>query len=185
MERLIRWWYPRGDTDLCISDGLSIEAVINLKAEHIDAFRTGHPFSKSTLVGVPDHSPTPPVGGIAYARGVLAWIHPDPSGRFSRSIGRSIETLDLKTHLRRHFIAEDRTSFHTIAMSSTIIAALDHAGRCHVWNISHSDKICLLQLPSAGYSIAQITAHITMTRVRRDYWKLSAYASIRKRVHSR
>ena len=151
MERLIRWWYPRGDMDLCIPDGLSIEAIINLKAEHIDAFRTGYPFSKSTLVGVPDHSPTPPVGSIAYARGVLAWIHPDPSDRISRSIGRSIETLDLKTHLRRHFIAEDRTSFHTIAMSSTIIAALDHAGRCHVWNISHSDKICLLQLPSAGY----------------------------------
>ena len=151
MECLIRWWYPRGETDLCIPDGLSIEAIMNLKAEHVDAYRTGHPFSMSIIGGVSDHPFVPSVGGIAYARGVLAWIKHEPSEHIGRSVSRSIETLDLKTNLRRHFIAEDRVSFHTIAMSSTIIAALDYAGRCHVWDISQSDKICLLQLSSAGY----------------------------------
>ena len=120
---------------------------MNLKAEHVDAFRTGYPFSKSCLDGLPDGSLVPRVEGVAYARGVLAWINPDPFDR----IGRSIEALYLKTHLRRTFIAEDRTSFLAIAISSSIIAALDHAGRCHVWDISHSDRICLLQLPSAWY----------------------------------
>ena len=147
MECLIRWWYPRGETDLCISDGLSIEAVMNLKAEHIDAFRTGHPFSKSTLSGVPDVSPILPIKGIAYAGGVLAWIDPSPFDR----ICRYIETLDLKTYLRRYFCAEDRTSFHTIAITSSIIAALDLIGRCHVWDITHRDRRYLLQLPSAKY----------------------------------
>ncbi len=147
IECLLRWWYPRGETDLCIPTDLSVEAIMIMKAEHVDAFRTGHPFSKSTLDGVPDNRPAPPSGGITYARGVLAWINPDTS----EYIGRSIETLDLKTHLRRHFIAEDRTSFHTIAISSSIIAALDLIGRCHVWDIHCSNKSFLLQLPSAGY----------------------------------
>ena len=120
---------------------------MNLKAEYIDAFRTGHPFSNSILGGVPDDLAVPPVGGIAYTRGVLAWIDPDPYDR----IARSIATTDLKTHLRKHFIPEDRASFHTIAISSSIIAALDHAGRCHIWDICHSNRICLLRLPSAGY----------------------------------
>ena len=140
IECLLRWWYPRGETDLCIPTDLSVEAVMNLKAEHVDAFRTGHPFSMTTLAGVPDCSPVPPVGGIAYAHGVLAWINP-----------RSIETLDLRTHLRRHFIAEDRTLFRIIAISSSIIAALDLIGRCHVWDINNSKKRYLLQLPSARY----------------------------------
>ena len=147
IEYLLRWWYPRGETDLCIPNDLSVEAIMNLKAEHVDAFRTGHPFSKITLLGVPDDLPAPSHDGIAYAHGVLAWTNRDPSDLTARSIG----TLDLKTHLRKNFIAEDRTSFHTVAMSSSIIAALDHAGRCHVWDISHPNRRYLLQLPSAGY----------------------------------
>lgn len=141
IECLIRWWYPSGETDLCIPNDLSIEATLNLKAEHIDAFRTGHPFSKSILDGMPDR-----MEGLVYAHGVLAWINPD----VSEHVGRSIETLDLKTHLRSHLISEDRTSFRNIAISSSIIAALDLIGRCHVWEINHPDKKYLLQLPSAG-----------------------------------
>ena len=125
---------------------------MNLKAEHVDAYRTGHPFSMSIIGGVSDHPFVPSVGGVAYACGVLAWINHEPSEHIGRSVSRSIETLDLRTNLRRHLVAEDRASFHTIAISSTIIAALDHAGRCHVWDMSHSDRICLLRLPSAGYN---------------------------------
>ena len=147
IDSLLRWWYPGPETDLCIPNDLSVEETMNLKAEHIDAFRTGHPFSKSTVNGVSDYLHAPLITRIAYARGILAWINPDPSDR----ITRSIEILDLETHLRRHFIAEDRTSFHTIAMSPSIIAALDLAGRCHVWDLDHSNKEYLLRLPSAGY----------------------------------
>ena len=142
IECLLRWWYPSGETDLCIPNDLSIEATLNLKAEHIDAFRTGHPFSKSILDGMPDL-----MDGIVYAHGVLAWINPD----VSEHVGRSIEILDLKTHLRSHLISEDRTSFRNIAISSSIIAALDLIGRCHVWEINHPDKKYMLQLPSARY----------------------------------
>ena len=120
---------------------------MSLKAGHVDAFRTGNPYKKITLLSVPDDLPAPSHDGIAYAHGVLAWINRDPSDLIARSIG----TLDFKTHLRKNFIAEDRTSFHTVAMSSSIIAALDHAGRCHVWDISHPNRGYLLQLPSAGY----------------------------------
>ena len=143
MQCLIQWWYPSGETDLCIPNHLSSEAALNLKAEHIDAFRTGHPFSKSNLDGMPDC-----MKGIVYAHGMLAWINPDPS----EHVGRSIEILDLKTHLRRHLMSEDRTSFRTIAISSSIIAALDLVGRCHVWDIHLPDKKYMLQLPSARYN---------------------------------
>ena len=85
--------------------------------------------------------------GLVYAHGILAWINPNPS----EHLGRSIEILDLKTHLRRHLISEDRTSFCTIAISSSITAALDRIGRCHVWEIKHPDNKYLLQLPSARY----------------------------------
>ena len=120
---------------------------MSLKAEHVYAFRNGNPFSKITLLSVPDDLPAPSHDGIAYAHGVLAWINRDPSDLIARSIG----TLDLKTHMRKNLMAEDRTSFHTVAMSSSIIAALDHAGRCHVWDVSRPNRRYLLQLPSAGY----------------------------------
>ena len=146
IECLIRWWYPGGETDLCIPNDLSIEATLNLKAEHIDAFRSGYPFSKSILDGMPDR-----IERIVYANGVLAWINLD---QFAR-VGHSIEILDLKTHLRRQltsdWTSEDWFSFRTIAISSSIIAALDSTGRCHVWEISNPNKRYLLQLPSAGY----------------------------------
>ena len=143
IECLIKWWYHKGETDLCIPNGLSLEATLNLKAEHIDAFRTGHPFSKSILDGMPDH-----MGEIVYAHGILAWINLDPS----EHVGRHVEILDLKTHLRRHLMSEDRTSFRTIAISSLIVAALDLMGRCHVWYIHHPEKKNLLQLPSARFN---------------------------------
>ena len=142
MQCLIQWWYPSGETDLCIPDNLSIEATLNLKAEHIDAFRTGHPFSKSSLDDMPHRRK-----GTVYAHGMLAWINLEPS----EHIGRSIEILELRTHLRRHLMSEDRSSFHTIAISSSIIAALDLVGRCHVWDIHLTENNYMLKLPSARY----------------------------------
>lgn len=143
IECLIQPWYPKGETDLCIPNNLSHEATLNLKAEHIDAFQTGHPFSMSILDRMPDH-----VGEIVYAHGILAWINLDPS----EHVGRYIEILDLKPNLRRYLMSEDRTSFRTIAISSSIIAALDLMGRCHVWDINHPDIKYLLQLPSARFN---------------------------------
>lgn len=76
VDALLKWWYPNPDSEKLPSDvpeGLSLEAAASLKAEHVDAFRTGRPFAMMThdLRCFPKGLEA---RHIAYADGVFAWI---------------------------------------------------------------------------------------------------------------
>ncbi|KAL6714358.1 hypothetical protein ACLMJK_007781 [Lecanora helva] len=72
IDGLLKSWFPNDQVSLRIPEGLSSQAVPALKAEHVDAYRNGNPFSTSTL-------PTPGISypdmyAVAYRDGVLAWL---------------------------------------------------------------------------------------------------------------
>lgn len=71
IDSILHDWYPTTDTRLCIPDGLSAESAAFLKAEHVDAFKTGRPFSMMThdLHGFNDGLDAEK---FAYADGMLA-----------------------------------------------------------------------------------------------------------------
>ena len=124
---------------LCIPDDYSTKSTASLKAEHIDAFKTGRPFSMRTY----DLSIR---GGFdakrfAYADGVLAWIDPMQDC--------AIKALDLRTGIEGEFITGNRHILLQVAMSSSIMVGLSPSARCCVWDLSTLDQVSL-QLPSAN-----------------------------------
>ena len=140
VEFLLRDWFPNHNVnqDLQIPAGLSAEIVASVKAENVDAYRTGHAFSyarhrRHCFSGAWD----PYV--VAYADGILAWVE------YAES--HLIEVIDLKTGQEWSFLPEARTRVQAIAISSSIVAALG-SGRCNVWTLRAGACHCL-QLPSA------------------------------------
>lgn len=76
VDAILKWWYPRPETEDSAyegSDGYSPEVEACLKAERVDAFRTGRPFGKMThdLDCFPEGLEA---RFVAYAGGVIAWI---------------------------------------------------------------------------------------------------------------
>lgn len=139
MEPLIREWFPppSADTDLHIPDGLTASSILSLKAEHIDAYRTGHAFTYASYEwNCPLHSTQTYL--VAYADGIMAWVDTTDS--------YSVNSLDLRTGHRCSYSPEVRIRVNAIAMSSSMLAAFG-SGRCHVWNLGTGD--CYrIQLPS-------------------------------------
>ena len=143
VEPLLRTWFPApiADTALHIPDGLSESSILSLKAEHIDAYRTGHAFSHMTyswscfLDGLS-------LDLVAYADGTMAWVDTTDS--------HSVNLLDLKTGEQHLFLPDSRARIMAIATSSSMVAALGW-GRCDVWTPGAGDHYSLI-LPSATVS---------------------------------
>ena len=146
VEPLLRDWYPKRDDNqgLQIPDGLSADSVAALKAEHIDAYRTGHAFTYAMYWS---DAKFPNPYRMAYADGIVAWIEDDDS---------SVRSLDLKTGQECSFRSETGIKLHTLAISSSMIAALE-SGRCHVWALRTEDHYSL-QLPSAWTPVFDVSS---------------------------
>lgn len=143
MEPLLRDWFSptAADTALHVPDNLSASSIISLKAEHIEAHRTGHAFSFAS------HDwnwfqDDLDLSLVAYADGIMAWVDTTDS--------HAVKSLDLKTGKRWSFLPEDRTNVLAIATSSSIVAAFG-SGRCRVWSLTTGDRYSL-RLPSASLS---------------------------------
>lgn len=142
---LLQDWYPKRDVDQSLQTptGLPAESVASLKAEHIDAYRTGHAFSYAR------HEWDCFARGldrdlVAYADGVMAWV--DTTG------SHFVKLLDFKTGEKWSFMPEARNNVYAIAMSSSMVAALGLA-RCDVWTFRTGDHYSL-RFPSARSEIA-------------------------------
>ena len=140
MEPLLQHWFstPAANTALHIPDGLSTNSILSLTAEHIEAYRTGHPFSYARHKwSCRQHPKNPDL--VAYADGIVAWV--DISDSYF------IKLLDLRTGQEWSFLPEARTSVDAIAISSSMVAALG-SGRCHIWTLRNGDHYSI-RLPSA------------------------------------
>ena len=135
MNFRLRDWFPKGDVGLGlrIPEGVSSESIASLKAEHVDAYRTGHAFSYAshewdcfTDTFTPRHA--------AYAEGVMAWV----AGKHSSQV----KTLDLKSGQKGSFLLEDRARIGNIAISSSMVVALSTEG-CHGWSLTTGESHCL------------------------------------------
>ena len=128
MESQLRDWFPKGDdgVGLWIPEGVSSESIASLKAEHVDAYRTGHAFTYASHKWDCCHCDDL-LGHVAYAEGVMAWVAGDHHSL--------VKSIDLRTGQKRSFLSEDRTALHAIAMSSSMVVALS-SERCNVWSLT-------------------------------------------------
>ena len=135
VEHLLRDWFPKGEVGLGlrIPKGVSSEFIASLKAEHVDAFRTGSAFSSATNEW--DRRDCfeygAGTGRAEYAEGIMAWI--------DRKQFNQIRTLDLKTGQKGFFLSEDRMEIDKIAISSSMVVALNPEG-CRVWTLTTGES---------------------------------------------
>ena len=159
IDCVLQHWYPTTDTGLCIPGGISAGSAAFLKAEHVDAFKTGRPFSMMTHDLHQFHDGVD-AEKFAYAEGVIAWI--DPIYTYA------IKALDLRTRIEGEFLTDNRCIVTHVAMSSSILAGLSPSARCYVWDLSTLDQISL-RLPSADFddlTVSGTTLAIASFRMR-------------------
>lgn len=139
LEDVLRSWQLASPSLLRIPPGLSVEAIISLKAEHMDAYRTGNPFCMAS--GRVKFARGQALNErVAYSASVLAWI--DGSDR------RECHCLNFSTGMQKTFMTEERLTMTHIATSASMVTATSPGGRCIVWNFRNEEQVSF-KLPSA------------------------------------
>ncbi|KAL8722306.1 MAG: hypothetical protein Q9225_001211 [Loekoesia sp. 1 TL-2023] len=141
VEAILQPWFALGDVDLRMPSNISAEEALAIKAEHVDAFQTGNPFSmtQGEWAFRLDDMITHRLSNIDYSCGRLAWVDEHPGLLHVRNLESGHETLHMPPN---------REKISGIRLSSDIVAAHTASGKCYVWDCAtgapHS-----LQLPSA------------------------------------
>ena len=132
VEPLLRGWFPKGNVGLSlqIPEGVSSESVASLKAEHVDAYRTGHAFTYASHER-DCSTPRSTYELVAYAEGFMAWISPERDNQ--------VRSLDLKTGQKWLFVLADRTKAKNIAISSSMVV-VSTSECCHVWSLTTGES---------------------------------------------
>lgn len=127
VQSQVRFWFPKAETLLRIPDHLSAKAVATLKAEHIDAFRNGRPFSRLHVNWQSRRDATS--AHWAYGDGMVAWLPPRPS---------RCKIYHIKKGLQKSWSVDTASSVALLGLSASIIAVVLDSGLCYVWKLSPS-----------------------------------------------
>ena len=131
MESQLRDWFPKGDDGvrLRIPEGVSSESIASLKAEHVDAYRTGHAFTYASHEWDSQYYRFP--RQVAYAEGVMAWV--------AGGNENLVKLIDLRTGEKKSFLSEATTAIAVIAMSSSMVVAFSSEG-CHICSLTTGES---------------------------------------------
>ena len=118
----LRSWFPKKLTTLRIPNGLSSGEIASLKAEHVDAYLNGKPFSRMTQRR--RTFPSVNANTVAYADGFVTWIsilsdklylHNIESGQ---DVTRAVGHGELMSH---------------VGVSAFMVAAITSFQDCYIW----------------------------------------------------
>ena len=150
VKALLHPWNATEDLPLRISGGSPPHSVLDIQAEHQDAFRTGKPSSSIRIPHGQDPSPDMDSLIHAYSDGFLSWVE--------RSEGCDrICLYELETSTLCHFIPPERESIDEIILSGKLLAAMTTSARCYIWAHRTSSLPYSLRLPSR----CPITFHLS------------------------
>lgn len=148
IENLLQPWDALGKVHLRMPPDISVEAALALKAEHVDAFRTGNPFSM--VQGeweVAAWNGSYPLN-VSYSHGRLAWLdHSD----------RTLHVRNLEDGQEILCTPPDRARIDLLGISSDIAAATTFSGKCYAWNVITGDPAATIQLSSASADYFAVT----------------------------
>lgn len=141
IENLLRPWDALGKAHLRMPPNTSVEAALALKAEHVDAFRTGNPFSMAQGEWeVAAWNGSYPLN-VSYSHGRLAWL--DHSHR-------TLHIRNLEDGQEISCTPPDRARVDLLVLSSDIAAVTTFSGKCYVWDAITGDPAATVQLSSAS-----------------------------------
>lgn len=154
VESMLQPWFAMGDVDLRMPQDASTAEALAIRAEHVDAFKTGNPFSMVQGQWDVDwdegykHRPT----NIDYSNGRVAWAVPEDTGIHVRNLEFGQETL---------YTPPNRERISKISLSRGILAATTDSGRCYVWDCT-TGALYTIQLPSSRITLLA-TSNKTLT----------------------
>ena len=149
LKPLLQGWYGDQNSNnphaLRIPEGLSDTAITSLRAEQVDAYRTGRAFSfrseKWHLLSVRFI-----IRNVAYADGVLAWIDANR---------RHVSLWYLETGHQQQLDSQDILEY--IMLSTSLVAATSKSNRCYIWDRDTTQRY---SFPIATSSVKVLAATI-------------------------
>ena len=178
LDPLLHQWDLMGETALRIPEGLSTQAMRSLKAEHIDAYRTGLAFSKMSHTWDQPHELIP--GTISYTGGTVAWVS---------TTWRAISVFIFESGALSAFVPSNREQVISMTLSSRMVAVTTASGFCYVWEITgrpysfRLPNVIHNSLVSSGKTLAVLHSSLPSSRDRaplRDFvatWNLDTQRS--------
>ncbi|KAL8812242.1 MAG: hypothetical protein Q9200_001183 [Gallowayella weberi] len=139
IEALLLPWFATETVKLRIPPNLPIEAALAVKAEHVDAFRTGNPFSmvKHKWGGSMRRYD---LRHVIYHDGRVAWID---------QAFHSPRVMDLELGHEISYTNPNRERSTLICLSSDILVSTTASGKCYAWALSNPSDPSSIQLLSA------------------------------------
>lgn len=143
VKPLLRPWTSTEDIKLCAPPYvlLSSQQVLDMYAEHQDAFQTGNAFSR---IQIPHGQRIPDDVTLfthAYSHGLLAWV-----GQLGQS--DVVYLRNLESGLERTFMPPEREEIDEIVLSKTLLVATTASSRCYIWAHDTSRPPYSLRIPS-------------------------------------
>lgn len=178
-------WFSMGPVDLQMPLNLSYEESLAIKAEHVDAFKTGNPFS--ILQGTWTSKPAPRrpkmnIRNVEYSHGRLAWLTAQQL---------HVRTLASGQELLYGPFSGEKIQF--VRLSPDIVAAVTFSGNCYVWEHAKDDPH-VIRLPSGwfmslavfGKSLAVVTGTTDDGRITTWTWgklRPRSFRTIQRNTH--
>ncbi|KAG7007570.1 hypothetical protein G7Y79_00009g026790 [Physcia stellaris] len=142
VKTLIRPWTSTEDIKLRTPHPLlSSQQVLDMYAEHQDAFQTGNAFSRIQIPHGQRIHDDVTLFTHAYSHGSLAWV-----GELGQS--DAVYLRDLESGLERTFMPTEREEIDEIVLSETLLVATTKSSRCYIWAHDTSRPPYCLRLTS-------------------------------------
>lgn len=145
VESMLCPWFSLGPVDLRMPPNVSEEESLAIKAEHVDAFKTGNPFSMVQGEWKIEDPANDRVFDYGYGR--IAWFEAASTRLHVRNLESGQNTV---------YTPSSREKLQIVRLSSDIVAALTASGKCYVWEhatgVSHK-----IRLPSAWFSALAVS----------------------------
>ena len=142
VKPMLQPWIATEEIKLRIPEGLSSKSVLNIYAEHQDAFQTGNAFGRfKRQHGLSSYRPNFFRFRYAYSDGMLAWL--------SLTGGSHVICLrDLESGDERTFMPPERDDIDEVVLSQTLLVAMTTSARCYIWAHQTPRPPFVLRIPS-------------------------------------
>lgn len=172
VKPMLQPWIATEDVKLRIPEGSSSKSVLDIYAEHQDAFQTGNAFGRFQM----PHGQTVPLDVAlfrhAYSDGLLAWV--------SLTDGSDVIHLhDLESGDDRSFMPPERDEIDEIVVSQTLLVAMMTSARCYIWAHRTLRPPFVLRTPSRCRNVFHLSkASFILIHIQPNSSEALAYQSI-------
>ncbi|KAL8797864.1 MAG: hypothetical protein Q9195_000216 [Heterodermia aff. obscurata] len=176
VKPILQPWIATEDVRLRIPEGLSSKSILNIYAEHQDAFQTGNAFGRFQMPHRPRHGQIFPQNlaffSHAYSDGLLAWV--SLTGGSDMIYLRALESGDELT-----FMPPERDEIYNIVLSQTLLVAMTTSARYYIWAHRTMRPPFVLRTPSRCQNVFHLSkSSFILMRIQPNSSEALAYQSV-------